>query len=241
MKVWLVRGGKHGETEALSLDNGEAAIGFSEVAGVGHAGSREDIAKMIRSNDAGALDGAIINRSAQLYAFAHRIEKGDLIVMPLKGKSKIAIGIAEAGYKYLPERPEGKHSIQVTWNAPDVPRSSFKQDLLHSFGAFMTVCQIKRNNALARIETVMKGKVDPGDSTLEVEPSDDSQGAITGTDLEAAISDQISRHIQSHFSGHGLARLLAAILSADGYNTKVSPPGPDGGVDILAGKGFFGP
>lgn len=240
MKVWLVRGGKYGETESLGLDNGEAAIGFSEVSDIRQAGSREDIARLIRANDKAATDGNVINRSAQLYAFAHRIEKGDLIVMPLKSKSKIAIGIAGAGYQYMSERSVGKHAIKVDWRKQDIPRSSFKQDLLHSFGAFMTVCQIKRNNALSRVKTVMEGKADPGDATLEVEPSDDSQGSMSETDLTAAINDQITRYIQSHFSGHGFARLVAAILAADDYDAKVSPPGPDGGVDILAGKGFLG-
>lgn len=240
MKVWLVRGGKYGETESLSLDNGIAAIGFGEIPDVSQAASREDIAERLRSADDQASEGNITNRSAQLYAFAHRIESGDLVIMPLKGKSKVAIGVAGSGYQYVPERAEGKHSIPVDWRQQAIPRSSFKQDLLYSFGAFMTVCQIKRNHALERITSVMEGKADPGDSTLEVDPSDDSQGVISGTDLEAAIGDQITRFIQSHFTGHGLARLVGAILDADGYNTKVSPPGPDGGIDILAGKGFLG-
>ena len=28
-----------------------------------------------------------------------------------------------------------------------MPRTAFEQDLLHSFGAFMTVCNISRNDA----------------------------------------------------------------------------------------------
>lgn len=56
--------------------------------------------------------------------------------------------------------------------------------------------------------------------------------------------DQILRRIETRFSGHAFARLIAAILRADGFITAESKPGPDGGVDILAGKGplaFDGP
>jgi len=52
--------------------------------------------------------------------------------------------------------------------------------------------------------------------------------------------DQIVKHIGSKFKGHDLARLVKAILRAQGYVTKQSPPGPDGGVDILAAAGPLG-
>jgi restriction system protein len=34
--------------------------------------------------------------------------------------------------------------------------------------------------------------------------------------------------------------LVAAVLEANGYQTEVSPPGPDGGVDVLAARGDLG-
>lgn len=46
--------------------------------------------------------------------------------------------------------------------------------------------------------------------------------------------DQIVKYIEEKFKGHGLARLVEAVLRAEGYATTVSPPGPDGGIDILA-------
>ena len=36
------------------------------------------------------------------------------------------------------------------------------------------------------------------------------------------------------FKGHGLSRLVQAILDAQGYETYLSPQGPDKGIDILA-------
>ena len=52
--------------------------------------------------------------------------------------------------------------------------------------------------------------------------------------------DQVIRHIAERFSGHDLARLVAAILRAEGFQVEVAGPGPDGGVDILASKGLLG-
>jgi restriction system protein len=49
--------------------------------------------------------------------------------------------------------------------------------------------------------------------------------------------DQIKQRIAARLHGHGLAQLVGEILKAEGFVTLVSPAGPDGGVDILAGPG----
>jgi len=59
-------------------------------------------------------------------------------------------------------------------------------------------------------------------------------------DLEQHAKDRIVKYIASNFSGHHLARLVEAILKAQGYITTKSEPGKDGGIDILAGSGALG-
>jgi restriction system protein len=53
-------------------------------------------------------------------------------------------------------------------------------------------------------------------------------------DLEQHAKDRIVKYIAANFSGHHLARLVEAILKAQGYITTKSEPGKDGGIDILA-------
>ena len=48
------------------------------------------------------------------------------------------------------------------------------------------------------------------------------------------------KHLEANFAGHHLARLIEAILKAQGYVTRKSEPGKDGGIDILAGSGPLG-
>lgn len=64
--------------------------------------------------------------------------------------------------------------------------------------------------------------------------------AAEGLDLEEAGRDQIAQLISARFKGHGLTRLVEAILNAQGYTTYRSPEGADGGADILAGAGPLG-
>lgn len=67
-------------------------------------------------------------------------------------------------------------------------------------------------------------------------------GIVIG--IKQRAHDQIIRHIEKHFRGHALAHLVGAVLKADGFQTEIAGPGPDGGVDILASRGplrFDGP
>jgi len=54
------------------------------------------------------------------------------------------------------------------------------------------------------------------------------------------LHDQILEYIETHFTRHDFARLIDEILQAQGFVTRLSGPGPDGGVDILAGRGSLG-
>lgn len=55
-------------------------------------------------------------------------------------------------------------------------------------------------------------------------------------DIETLAKDQIVDYVNRKYRGHELSRLVEAVLQAQGYVTENAKPGPDGGVDILAGK-----
>jgi restriction system protein len=158
--------------------------------------------------------------------------------------SQVALGQVKGPYRYEEIDGQMRHVRPVEWMRPDVPRSVFGQDLLHSFGAFMTVCTITRNHAEERVVAVLSNKPDPGFVPLPGQASKPdtvgTEGEAQGHDLALAANDQIVAHLQSRFHGHPLAKLVNAVLVADGWSTKLSPPGPDGGIDIFAGRGPFG-
>jgi len=244
-RLFLVRAGKSGEDEELSLENGVSLVQFFDVASLEGAADFEEIKAIVAQAWPDEKPRAIGNYAGQLWAFALAAQEGDLVVMPRKGPSQIAMGRFKGPYKYREVGGEMRHTREVEWIRPDAPRTAFKQDLLYSFGAFMTVCNINRNDAVRRVAAVMEGKQDPGPSLPTGNPalgdSRSSEMESQGVpDLKQAAHDQIVGHIQAHFAGHALADLVDAVLKADGWVTKVSPPGPDGGVDILAGQGSLG-
>ncbi|UHD45482.1 restriction endonuclease [Aureimonas altamirensis] len=244
-RLWIVRAGKQGERELAAISSGRLLPGFLEVGDLSKLKGRDAILAHLREVMPGEGLNRLKNFSAQLNQFAHTIAIGDLVVMPRKLTTGVAIGEVTGDYVFNADDPY-RHSRPVKWLNESVPRDAFKQDLRHSFGAFMTICEITRNNALDRVRSVLKMGTDPGAllgkqgtkpaPIINVEDDADE----VATDIEDIANQQIISLIKSEFAGHALADLVAEILRVEGYTTKVSPPGADGGVDILAAGGMLG-
>ena len=236
--VWLVRAGKRGEDEDSSLEHGLAILGFNEVGNLEGVADRDSVAKLVKEahpNDTGPRN---TNRTAQLTTFALRMRKGDVVALPLKTRSgQIALGRVTGDYSYQEIEGVDRHTRPVKWIRYNVPRTDFRQDLLYSLGSALTVCQIRRNGAEARIATILLGKSDPGIVKPEEQPVPGETDEEAVPDLAQLATERVIDYIRSRFTGHDLARLVEAVLRAEGYTTELSSPGPDGGADILAGKG----
>ncbi len=236
MSVWLVRAGGKGERQDFALDKGVAVIGWDDLPDLSQFDKREDLEAACREIYPDAKPRKIGNWAGQFWAFARGIQVGDIVALPLKGQDVVAFGKVTGEYRYRPDFPmRAKHTRPVDWFAPDVPRERFDQDILYSLGALMTVCQIQRNNAEERIRAVLEGTPPPPPP-----PEGDESNGEELPNLEESAGTQIRNHIRQRFAGHKLAEIIDAVLHAQGYQTEMSPPGPDGGVDIIAGRGPMG-
>lgn len=243
-RLWLIRLGKFGETEAHALATGELLTGW-ELGDITAGASRETILPVVQAAYPDEGPGTIQNWVVQLNQLKNVIRPGDLTVTPLKTTGQVAIGEVQGDFFQSGGRPARK----VKWLRTDLPRSAVKQDLLFSLGASQTVCEISRNEALQRFERLAKDGVDPGPAVTPSKPAasaavvtqvDAPEADLSGIDLAQIARDQIERRIAAVFTGHGFTELIAAILRAQGYQVRVSPPGSDRGIDIVAGQGALG-
>ncbi len=243
-RVYLARAGRNGEDEEAALDKNLAIIGFQDVPSLEQCGDYKAVLQVVREAIPDGKPRALGNFAGQLWAFAYRMKLGDLVVLPRKLTRQIAIGRVTGPYRYAKVNSKFRHTRAIEWLRSELSRTTFEQDLLHSFGAFMTVCRISRHNAVERVQEVLAGKADPGRTTLSDKdgpgPTTDDDPTDELPDLAQSAHDQIVAQLQARFSGHSLAHLVSAVLVAEGWVTTVSPPGPDGGVDILAGSGSLG-
>jgi restriction system protein len=238
MTLWVVKGGRAGEREDRFLDRSVIGCGWQEMNDLSKHADRESLKAAYRMTYPGSSEGNVNTQAGQLWAFAQSMKLGDHVVVPLKTRGQIAIGRINGPYTWAPDsEPDMRHIRSVEWLARDLPRSSFDKDLLFSFGASQTISTASRNNAEERVVAMLKGGGTPPPA-----PDVDSivDEASTSRDLEQVGRDEIVEFIRREFKGHGLGRIVDAVLRAEGLVTKVSPPGPDGGVDIVAGGGVMG-
>lgn len=238
MAVWLARAGRRGERENLAFDQNVSVIGWVELPDLSPCKTREDIHKLLEETYPEERTETLRSWLSQLNIFRFSIQPGDIIALPLKSRSAVAFGEVTGSYTYIADNPaDARHARPVHW-LKEIPRSGIDQDILYSLGSAMTVAGIKRNNSEARIRALLKGTAVKVEQKETSEETSDLEETIP--DLESLASDQIVEYISKKFRGHQLARLVGAILEAQGYRIQVSPPGADGGVDIVAGKGPLG-
>ncbi|MDN5759545.1 MAG: restriction endonuclease [Tomitella sp.] len=257
MTAWVVRAGRNGEDEQWNLEQGRATIRWSEIGDLTNCHSREGVRTLVDAAFPGDATMRRANQTGQLWAFRDSIKIDDLVVMPLKTRpGYLAFGRCAGTYAYDAAEPNKarRHHLPVTWQTEAIAKSGMQDDLLYMLNASMTVFSPSRNNAAERLDRVAQTGADPGGAhdtaTASAPPSrqpspslsrpaDDVTDPATVPTLEA-VRDRIRTHLVQHFREHDLTHLVAQVLEALGFVCEVSPAGPDGGVDILAGRGPFG-
>lgn len=243
MNLWLVRAGRNGDREDLALSASLATIGWSELGDLSRYKSKSEVLDALAVCHPDANLGRLRNWAGQVWSFYQSIQGGDLVAMPLKKRAAIAFGLVKGAYEYLPDNAavDAVHARSVDWIKKDISRSSVDQDLLYSLGAFLTVAQISRNNAVPRILALIDGQAPRQITPAKVETDDVGEPSSPELlDLERVGRDAIVQLVGRRFRGHELETLVAAVLEVDGYHVDQTRAGADGGVDLLAGRGELG-
>lgn len=242
MSIWLFRAGKSGEYEEKFLNDNRIYLTWQNL-DVDLKQYKDRTAHLQKLQEMYPTEkiNTLRNWESQIYPIAHRMQKGDWVVLPSKRTSTIHIGIITGDYEYdINNGNPYYHYRDVEWFAKDIPRNNFDQDILYSFGAFMTVCKITRNDAENRIKAMKENnwKV-PSVLNTVFQEADDAQ-SDSFTNLEEAIYDAISKHIYHKFKGYKMENLIGEILRAKGFTVYHSNQGADGGKDLLASGGEMG-
>jgi restriction system protein len=240
--LYLIKGGSQGEHEGRFLSESRIYLGWHRIHSqpLDQAKTWEELTKLVAETFPEEPFKRRQNWVGKIWYFALGMQPGDWIVMPRKFRSTIAIGEIKSELRRA-DPPEERFTWfrEVKWLATEVPRSSFDQDLLYSFGAYSAICKITRNDAENRVRAMAKSGWKavglPSTGSAEGEEQDEEI-----PDLERLAADQLASLIQRRFTGHGLTRLVNEILRAQGYVTHMSPPGSDKGIDILAAPGALG-
>ncbi len=240
MALWLVRMGRFGEYRQKFLDTSSIYVTWDGLnLDLKSLATQQELVEALKDYYPDAKIGRLRNNAGQIWPFAHAMEKGDWVVIPDKPNPTINIAEITGDYRYDPKADDPYyHFRSIKWIAQEIPRQKFDQDLLYSFGAFMTICRIQRNDAENRVRAMASNKWQSAAPTLD----EGQEPAVSEADnLEENARTQIANIIARRFKGKKLEGLINAVLQAKGYTTHWDDrQKADGGVDILAASGPMG-
>ena len=231
--IWGIHAGRTGDADSLFLKKNVIAIGWQEMPDLSSIPARRDAFKAAYAKAyPDEKPAALPNNAGQPFRFVHEMKKGDVVAYPSKVDRHIHLGRITGDYRYDPTLESGyPNSRQVQW-ITSVPRTRFSQGALYEIGSAMSLFQIKNyaEEYLAALEN--RTVVTPVDT--------DETVAEVAEDIEETTRDFILKTLAQELKGHPFSHFVAHLLNTMGYRTRVSPEGPDGGIDIIAHRDELG-
>jgi restriction system protein len=231
---WGIHAGKTGDADTLFLKRGCVAVGWSKVGDLSALKPDRDAFKSrIAEVYPDKKPGAIPNNAGQLFRFAHEMKPGDVVIYPSKRDRQVHLGRVEGSYTYDPKTEPGYPHVRAAKWLQSAPRTRFSQGALYEIGSAMSLFLVK--NFVDEFRAVLEGKGTP------VTPvAHDESVAAVAEDIEETTRDFVLKRLAQELKGHPLAEFIGHLLNTMGYRTRVSPEGPDGGIDIVAHKDELG-
>lgn len=232
--IWGIHGGRHGVADGLFLQRNVIALGWGPMGDVsGLAPDRASFRTAVEKAFPGRSPAQISVSFGQIYRFVHELNVGDVVVYPSKIDRQIHIGEVTGKYQFRPDLdPVHPQTRTVKW-LKHLPRTAFSQGALYESGSAMTFFQIK--TYVEEFLAALEGKVTP-----ETLVKKDTTVAVVAENIEENTRDFILKHLAQELKGHPFSDFVAHLLGTMGYRTRVSPEGPDGGIDIVAHKDELG-
>jgi len=233
LTVWGIHAGRSSEANHQFLHGDCVALGWHKMGDLAAlAPDRDAFRAKLSEVYPEKTPAAVSNNVGQLFRFVHEMKVGDIIVYPSRHDRQVHIGRIGGPYKYSPGKGGTfPHVRPVKW-LKAVPRTRFSQGALYEIGAAMAFFQVR--NFADEYLTALEGKGPPPTSGPDVTV------APVAADVEQTTRDFVLKQLAQELKGHPLAGFVAHLLEAMGYRTRVSPEGPDGGIDVVAHKDELG-
>ncbi len=232
--IWGIHGGKTGDADTLFLKNGRVAVGWSKMGDLAALRPERDAFKArVAEVYPEKKPGAIPNNAGQLFRFVHEMKPGDIVVYPSKRDRQVHLGQVEGGYTYDPKTEPGYPNVRAVKWLQSAPRTQFSQGALYEIGSAMSLFLVK--NYAEEFRAALEGKGAPATPV-----SQDESVAAVAEDIEETTRDFVLKRLAQELKGHPFAEFVGQLLNTMGYRTRVSPEGPDGGIDIVAHKDELG-
>ncbi|MEZ5065908.1 MAG: restriction endonuclease [bacterium] len=237
-RFWMVRAGGGGRLVDEFEEKGCVAANWGGVGEVGATTTADDLKEQLRKGLPNPHPAAVSNIAAMIWKFAREMAPGDKVVTYDPAKREYLLGEISGDYRYSSDIPEHEQVRPVRWIGR-AGRDDLSTNAKNTLGGFLTVFE-PGEDVLDEIQRAMNG----------VAPASESESSVAGDDFPGLREDVEERSRESlkdrisMLDPAEMEHLVAALLRAMGFKTRVSQSGPDRGRDVVAspdGLGFQSP
>jgi len=228
--IWGIHAGKAGDAENLFVKKNVIALGWNEFGTLDGFHTRDDFKNKYSNVYRSASRSSIATSAGQLFRFVHEVNKGDLVVYPVKRSRQIYIGEINGEYEYKPDVDENyPNQRSVRW-LKNIQRTQFSQGALYEMGSAMTLFQIK--NYADEVYAILEG-----DKEL-AQPIDETISFLAA-DIENQTRDFILKQLERNLKGLPLEEFIKNLLESMGFQVRLVRTN-EPSVDIIAHKDELG-
>jgi restriction system protein len=238
MVMWGIHAGRTGDADAL-FKKGYIGIGWERIRNLTEISpNRDEFKREVSEAYPHFKPGAIPVAAGQLFRFCYEAKVGDYVVYRSKTDHLIHIGQISSPYEYRPDiEPGYPHVRRAKW-IKSVGPVQVTQGARYEIGSAMSFFQVRNfTDEWIAILTEQEGqKPEPDETSGE----DDPTVGLVAEEIEELTKDFVLKNLAQELKGHPFAEFMAHLLERMGYRTRLSPPGADGGIDIIAHKDELG-
>jgi len=232
---WMVRAGRGG-IYIEDFEKGYVAIGWSKLGDLTKYTSDSSFREKYLEIHGNEKPAATANAIAMILKFRDQIKAGDYLVSYNPEAREYLIGRDKGEYRFQPDVVGDFANLRAVDWIGKVSRDALTQKSKNSLGSTLTLFSISQP-IMDEFLAVLEGKpVKTASPGLDIDDVEVTQLK----DETVAQSHELIKDKIAALTADEMEELVASILRAMGYKAKVSPKGPDRGVDVIASPDGLG-
>lgn len=233
-RIWMVRsGGGSFLLEEFIIDK-IVAIGWNDLGDLSAINEYQELKALFKHSYPDDSDGRVNQSCGQLWRFLHEFDIGDKVITYDSNSRQYYLGEIISPYVY-DKNATYFHTRKIEWIEAPTDRDVLDTESKNTLGATLTIFEISHfiwdqllNNNPSYI------------SEEDLEEIEQFQIQTEAQNLESLKADTVARSTEfikdiiAHLSWQNVELLVAGVLRAMGYKTRMTNSGGDLGSDIIA-------
>ena len=242
-RMWMVRAGEGGLMIDEFRTESWVGIGWAALGDMNRLQSRADFTEAVAQSYPSMKVGQRASSAGQSFRFVREIALGDDVITYDRGERTYVVGEVTGEYEHRGAGSGEYPNIRrVRWQGT-VTRDALSVAARNSLGAISTLFLIPPPVAEEIVRLLTSESVAAELSSKQEEPEAAAEVADLYRDVQSQGFEFIKDKVNA-LDWNEMQELVAGLLRAMGYKTRISPSGSDRGKDIVAspdGLGFEDP